>query len=65
MPATPEQWFQGAEQHVGSWWGDWQAWMERQNAGEKVPARVPGERELKVIEHAPGSYAMLHLGPRK
>jgi polyhydroxyalkanoate synthase subunit PhaC len=65
MPATPEQWFEGAEQHVGSWWGDWQAWMERQNAGEKVPARVPGERELKVIEDAPGSYAMLHLGPRK
>jgi polyhydroxyalkanoate synthase len=65
MPATPEQWFDGAEQHVGSWWGDWQAWMERQNAGEKVPARVPGERELKVIEDASGSYAMLHLGPRK
>jgi poly[(R)-3-hydroxyalkanoate] polymerase subunit PhaC len=65
MPATPEQWFEGAEQHVGSWWGDWQAWMERQNAGEKVPARVPGERELKVIEDAPGSYAMLRLGPRK
>jgi len=62
MPTTPEQWLEGAERHEGSWWEDWQAWMERQNAGEKVPARVPGERELKVIEDAPGSYAMLHLG---
>jgi len=64
MPATPEQWFEGAERHEGSWWEDWQAWMERQNAGEKVPARVPGERGLKVIEDAPGSYAMLHLGAK-
>ncbi len=62
MPATAEQWFEGAERHEGSWWEDWQAWMERQNAGDKVPARVPGDRELKVIEDAPGSYAMLHLG---
>ena len=42
MPATAEQWFEGAQRHEGSWWEDWQAWMERQNAGEKVPARVPG-----------------------
>jgi polyhydroxyalkanoate synthase len=61
MPVTPELWLEGAEQYVGSWWKDWQVWMERQNAGEKVPARVPGERELEVIEDAPGSYVMLHL----
>jgi len=43
---------------------DFKAWIERQNGGEKVPARVPGERELKMIEDAPGSYAMLHLGTK-
>jgi len=61
MPATPEQWLEGAQQHIGSWWEDWQSWMERQNAGEKVPARVPGGRDLKVIEDAPGSYATMKL----
>ncbi|MGD0073098.1 MAG: class I poly(R)-hydroxyalkanoic acid synthase [Candidatus Binataceae bacterium] len=62
LPPTAEQWFEGAQQHPGSWWNDWQAWIELQNGGEKVPTRVPGDRELKVIEDAPGSYAMLHLG---
>jgi hypothetical protein len=31
--------------------------MDKQNAGEKVPARVP----QKPLEDAPGSYAMLRL----
>jgi polyhydroxyalkanoate synthase subunit PhaC len=64
LPATPEQWFEGAEQHMGSWWEDWQVWIERQNAGERVSARMPGESELKVLEDAPGSYAMLRLGTK-
>ena len=37
--------------------------MEKQNAGEKVPARVPGEGGLKALEDAPGSYVMQRLGP--
>ena len=62
QPASPEEWFRTATQRPGSWWEDWQAWMEAQNAGEKVPARVPGDRELKPIEDGPGSYVMLRLG---
>jgi polyhydroxyalkanoate synthase len=49
---TPEAWFEGATQHPGSWWDDWQRWMETQNGGDKVPARIPS----KAIEDAPGSY---------
>src|SRR5690606_31261805 len=42
---TPEEWFEGATQHPGSWWDDWKAWIEEQNKGEaKVPARKPGDR---------------------
>ncbi len=63
LPETPEKWFEAATQRPGSWWEDWQAWIERQNAGdEKVPARKPGDGQLKVLEDAPGSYAMLRLG---
>jgi polyhydroxyalkanoate synthase len=61
-PDTADEWFQTATQHAGSWWEDWQAWMEAQNAGDKVPARKPGDGALRVLEEAPGSYAMLRLG---
>lgn len=50
-----EEWYAATEQHEGSWWLDWDGWIE-QYAGDKVPARQPGDGELKVIEDAPGSY---------
>ncbi len=56
-PATPEAWLEGAAQHPGSWWEDWQRWMEQQNGGDKVPARIPSH----AIEDAPGSYVMQRL----
>ncbi len=64
LPPTPQEWFAGATQHPGSWWTDWQAWIERQNRGEKVPARRPGEG-LAVLEDAPGSYARMRIGPAR
>jgi polyhydroxyalkanoate synthase len=63
-PETPEKWFETATSHPGSWWDDWQKWMDARNHGEKVPARKPGDRKLKVLEDAPGSYAMLRLGAK-
>jgi polyhydroxyalkanoate synthase len=58
-PETAEKWFDTATQKPGSWWEDWQAWIDSQNAGEpKVPARQP----QKALEDAPGSYATLRLG---
>ena len=57
LPLAPEEWFAGAKQIPGSWWEDWQAWIDRQNGGEKVPARAP----QNAIEDAPGSYAMQRI----
>jgi polyhydroxyalkanoate synthase len=54
-PADPQEWFDGAEQHQGSWWSDWHKWLSRKS-GAKVPARVPGDGKLEPIEDAPGSY---------
>jgi len=56
-PESPEKWFKTATSHPGSWWDDWQAWMDARNAGEKVPARNPEH----PLEDAPGSYVMLRL----
>jgi polyhydroxyalkanoate synthase len=58
LPASADEWFATAEQAPGSWWQDWQTWIDRQNAdAPKVPARVP----RNPIEDAPGSYATLRL----
>jgi polyhydroxyalkanoate synthase len=54
-PKSPEDWLQTAKEHPGSWWPTWSKWAARYGGG-KVAARVPGDRELKVIEDAPGSY---------
>ncbi len=61
-PASPDEWQSGATRHEGSWWNDWQAWMEARNAGERVPARVPGDGKLRVLEDAPGSYVSVRAG---
>ncbi len=55
LDANPEQWFQAAERHEGSWWTDWLEWVSAQ-APERVAARIPGEGPLAALEAAPGSY---------
>jgi polyhydroxyalkanoate synthase len=58
FPPTAEEWFATAKQQPGSWWTDWQAWIDARNAGEpRVPARVPSG----ALEDAPGSYAMQRI----
>ena len=59
-PDSAEDWFNTATQHPGSWWTDWQAWIDARNGAEKVPARIPDN----PLEDAPGSYVMLRLGAK-
>ena len=47
-------------EHTGSWWPEWLKWVRRHGGG-KVPARVPGDGTLTVIEDAPGSYVKLRF----
>jgi polyhydroxyalkanoate synthase len=55
LPESPEDWLAGAAEHPGSWWPAWADWVKKYGGG-KVAARKPGDRKLKVIEDAPGSY---------
>ena len=52
---TPAAWLEGATEHSGSWWPDWDKWVKKFADGE-VTARTPGKGKLKAIEDAPGSY---------
>ncbi len=59
-PETAEEWFASATQYPGSWWEDWQRWIEPFGGG-LCPARIPGEGALRAIEDAPGSYAKMRI----
>jgi polyhydroxyalkanoate synthase len=63
MPDSAEEWFEGAAQRAGSWWEDWQRWIEPHGGG-KAPARIPGEGALRALEDAPGSYATMRIAAR-
>ncbi|MCQ8185264.1 PHA/PHB synthase family protein [Parvularcula maris] len=55
LPGSLQEWTAGAEMHEHSWWPHWIEWLNERSPG-KVPAPVPGDGELQVIEDAPGSY---------
>jgi polyhydroxyalkanoate synthase len=54
-PDSPDEWLAGATQVEGSWWPEWQKWVSDFANGE-VPARIPGDGDLPVLEPAPGRY---------
>jgi polyhydroxyalkanoate synthase subunit PhaC len=56
LPADPDAWLEAAEHTQGSWWNDWKKWVSKYNGGRRVPARIPGDGDLTIIEDAPGSY---------
>ncbi|MBL8533717.1 MAG: class I poly(R)-hydroxyalkanoic acid synthase [Betaproteobacteria bacterium] len=60
MPEDAQAWLENADRHEGSWWNDWAGWISSFGGG-KVHARKPGDRALRVIEAAPGSYAKARL----
>jgi polyhydroxyalkanoate synthase len=55
-PADADAWLSGAEQKAGSWWPEWQGWLDATAADDKVKARKPGSGKLKPITAAPGDY---------
>jgi polyhydroxyalkanoate synthase len=61
---TADHWLEGAKQHPGSWWTDWQQWVTALG-DEKVAARNPAKGKLKVLEDAPGSFAKFRLDMQK
>lgn len=55
-PADAEAWLAGAEQKAGSWWPEWQGWLDAAAADDKVKARKVGSGKLKAGVAAPGDY---------
>ena len=57
LPATLDQWLEGATEHPGSWWTDWSGWLKG-HAGKQIaaPKGYGKGARFKVIEPAPGRY---------
>jgi poly(3-hydroxyalkanoate) synthetase len=54
----PDDWADSAEQHSGSWWPDFVAWLaERSGRKHAAPAEL-GVAGLTPLEPAPGSYVL-------
>jgi polyhydroxyalkanoate synthase len=55
LPASSEDWLAGAQEHPGSWWPHWAAWLA-ERSGAQVPARDPAAGPLTPLEDAPGAF---------
>lgn len=55
LPDSLAEWQAGAEEHRGSWWEHWAAWLH-ERSGEWITARDPKNGPLPPLEPAPGSY---------
>ncbi len=53
-----EDWVEEASETAGSWWPDWQAWIESM-VGERVKPPKMGSRMYKPLMDAPGSYVLI------
>ncbi|WP_128294047.1 PHA/PHB synthase family protein [Afifella aestuarii] len=53
-----EAWMEKAEEKPGSWWPDWQRWIETLD-DKRVDAREIGGGKLQPLEDAPGSYVKM------
>ncbi len=56
LPTDANEWFEQSEEHEGSWWEDWSAWL-RSQGGQKIPAR----KIKNSIEAAPGRYVKVRV----
>ncbi|MEA2171319.1 MAG: poly[(R)-3-hydroxyalkanoate] polymerase subunit PhaC, partial [Solirubrobacteraceae bacterium] len=54
----PDAWSAAAEEHAGSWWPHWAAWLGERSAPPRRAARRLGNRRFPALESAPGSYVL-------
>jgi polyhydroxyalkanoate synthase len=55
LQGQADDWMAKAQEHPGSWWPHWAAWLAERSGG-KVAARDPAKGPLKPLEDAPGSF---------
>jgi len=54
----PAAWADSAEQHTGSWWPDYVAWLAERGGKKKDAPDSPGGAGMVPLQPAPGSYVL-------
>jgi polyhydroxyalkanoate synthase len=52
----PDTWLAESEQHQGTWWDHWAAWVHSRSGPLKRARKTLGSKQHPPIESAPGSY---------
>ena len=60
-PENPQDWFEGAKEHPGSWWPVWSAWLAKHAGGTRKAPKSAGNVQYKPVESAPGRYVKQRL----
>ena len=61
LPDDSDEWLAGATEARGSWWTDWDAWLQRFAGGERAAPKKLGNTKYKPIEPAPGRYVKVRV----
>jgi len=61
LSAGAEEWLAGAEEVPGSWWSNWNAWLQGFAGGECAARKKLGSAKFKPIEPAPGRYVKVRV----
>ena len=56
LPAQAQAWQEGAQEHPGSWWTDWSAWLAPLSGRQVAAPKSYGGKGYQAIEPAPGRY---------
>ena len=57
--ADVDEWLATAEQHAGTWWEHWVAWLQKRSSAERPAPAVLGSAAHPPLEPAPGRYVHL------
>jgi polyhydroxyalkanoate synthase subunit PhaC len=58
-PAEAKDWLDGADEHSGTWWEHWTAWLTARSGDERPAPERLGSAEHPPLEPAPGRYVHL------
>jgi polyhydroxyalkanoate synthase len=58
-PADPDEWLATTDEHRGTWWDHWVAWLHKRSSGERPAPTTCGSASHPPLEPAPGRYVHL------
>jgi polyhydroxyalkanoate synthase len=55
----PGQWQSATPAKEGSWWEEWQSWLEGHSDGKAKPPAMGNAKDYAPLEDAPGNYVLM------